>query len=148
MEELQKELRQQFRQQQEKYVYYVIALCVTAVAFSIHETMDKSLTWSQIPLAIAILLWCMSTFCGLRFIAYVISTLSANNAYFEILQGKDEKIGSHPQKIEAASRGVKKAMQLNSETAFKFGTWQNRGFYFGSIAFISWHILEMYKKTL
>ena len=56
MEE-QKEIQKQFRQQQEKYVYYVIALCVAVIAFSIHKTTGKSLAWSQIPLAIAVLFW-------------------------------------------------------------------------------------------
>lgn len=148
MEELQKELRQQFRQQQEKYAYYVVALCVAAIAFSIHETINKPLSFSHIALGIAILGWGTSIFCGLKFIAYVISTLYANNAYFEILQGKDEKVGKHPLNIESAGRGVKEAMRLNSETALKYGQWQNKGFYFGSVAFLFWHILEMYKNTV
>lgn len=143
MEE-QKEIQKQFRQQQEKYTYYVIALCVTAIGFAVHKTIGLPLKWAQIPLAIAVLSWGASIYCGLQFIRYIISTLYANNAYFDILQGKHPEVGTHPQKIEAATSGVKQAMASNVDKASVLSSWQYRLFLFGFIAFIIWHVLEMY----
>jgi hypothetical protein len=42
------------------------------------------------------------------------------------------------------AKGIRKAMDLNSETASKYSNWQERLFYSGIILFIVWHIFEMY----
>jgi len=47
----QNDLQKQFRDKQEKYVYYLIALCVASIGFSITKTSGESLKWIQIPLA-------------------------------------------------------------------------------------------------
>lgn len=146
MEE-QSELLKQFRQQQEKYVYYIIALCVTGIGFSVVKTTGLPLKWTQIPLASAVLSWGLSIHCGLKFMRYTISTLYANKTYLDILQGKHPKAGNHPQLIQAAAEGVIQAMEFNSDRAMKLSQWQNRLFYFGIILFIAWHVIEMYYTT-
>jgi hypothetical protein len=140
MEE-QKELRIQFRQQQEKYVYYVIALSVSSIAFSVYQTTEQHLEWSHIPLGVAVLNWGISVFCGLRFLRYVNSTLRSNIDCNEILLGHHPDIGDDPQKIKAASSGVMKAIQINSRRAKRL--WQEYFFYLGIILFLFWHILMM-----
>ena len=125
----------------------MIALSVTAIGFSVYKTTGLQLKLTQMPLGLAILCWGLSVFCGLRFLKYVISTLYANNAYFDIIQGRDSEIGTHPQKIEAATSGVKQAMETNSNRASSYSKWQERLFYSGIILFLVWHILEMYQVT-
>jgi hypothetical protein len=143
MEENQKEIQRQFRQQQEKYVYYVLALSVSAIAFAIYKTSGLPLKWSQVPLALSVISWGISIFCGLRFIKYVISTLYANNTYFDILAGRHPDLGNDPEKISAGVKGITQAMESNGEKAQKYFSWQGRLFYFGIILFIIWHVLEM-----
>jgi hypothetical protein len=147
MMEEQKEIQKQFRQQQEKYTYYVIALCVAAIGFSVHKTIGLPLKWIQIPLGIAVLAWGASIYCGLNFIRYTLSTLYANNAYFDIIQGQYPDIGNHPQKIEVAAWSVKQAMKSNVEKARNLSKWQYYLFLIGFISFVIWHILEMYMIT-
>ncbi|KEO72941.1 hypothetical protein [Anditalea andensis] len=144
MEE-QREIQRQFRQQQEKFVYNLIALSVTAIGFSIYKTTGQPLKWIQLPLGTAILCWGLSIFCGLSLLKYVISTLYANNTYFDIIQGRNSEIGNHPQKIEAATSGVKQAMDINSNRASSYSKWQERLFYLGIVLFLVWHITEMYQ---
>lgn len=144
MEENQKEVQRQFRQQQEKYVYYIIAISVSAIGFAIYKTSGQPLKLSQIPLGLSIISWGLSIFCGLRFIKYIISTLYANNAYFDVLAGRHPKLGNHPEKIAAGVEGIKKAIEMNSETASNYSKWQERFFYSGIIFFITWHVIEMY----
>ncbi len=143
MEE-QKEIQKQFRQQQEKYVYYLIALCVAAIAFAIHQTTDKHLSYSQIPLATAVLNWGISIYSGLKFTSSSIDFLYTNNEYFEILQGRNEITGNNPYKIQVGKETFEKIMKDKIHNVQKFGNWQNRCFYIGSIAFIVWHVIEMY----
>jgi hypothetical protein len=143
MEE-QKEIQKQFRQQQEKYTYYIIALCVAAIGFSVNKTIGVPLILIQIPLGIAVLAWGTSIFCGLKFLRFVISNLFTNNEYFEIIQGNNPEIGKNPQIIEAAEEGIKQAMQSNSKTASKLANWQDALFLVGFISFLVWHLIEMY----
>lgn len=147
MEE-QKEIQRQFRQQQEKYVYYIVALNVTAIGFSIYQTTGKTLNCTQIPLGLAIISFGISIYCGLKFLKYLISNLYTNNEYFEILKGAHPEIGNNSQKIQLASGIMKDIMIKNSNNASKFMTFQETFFYFGIILFIVWHIIEMYKNSL
>jgi hypothetical protein len=70
----QSELGQQFRQQQEKFHYYMIGLAVTAIGFSIYQTTGQPLKIVQIPLAISTACWGLSIFCGFMFLKYSTST--------------------------------------------------------------------------
>ena len=67
MNEIQFNIQKEFREKQEKYVYYLIALSVSAIGFSVYKTENQSLAYSQIPLALAVLSWSISIFCGLKF---------------------------------------------------------------------------------
>ena len=142
MEE-QKELRQQFRQQQEKYIYYLIALSVTAIGFAVHKTSGVSMKWIQLPLGLSVLAWGLSIFTGLKFLGYSISALYTNNAYFEVIKGNDPMVGNHLQKKKIATDTLLEVMKKNSDTASKYAEWQNRLFYSGVVLFLVWHILEM-----
>lgn len=73
--DLQKELLKVHTQQQERLVYYIIALCVTSIGFSIYQTTGHSLKWIQIPLALALLSWGLSIYCGLRFLNYLLEII-------------------------------------------------------------------------
>jgi hypothetical protein len=48
------DIQKQYRQQQEKHVYYLLALTVTSIAFTINQTNGIGLKWVQIPVGIAI----------------------------------------------------------------------------------------------
>jgi len=49
------DLKRMFVERQERYVYYIIALSVACLAFTVYTTIDKPLSWNQIPLAFAVL---------------------------------------------------------------------------------------------
>lgn len=147
MEEEQREIQNQFRQQQEKFVYYLIALSVTSIGFSVYKTIGQPLKLIQIPLGFSVISWGLSIFCGFNFLKFIISTLYSNNEYFNIIQGKNEEVGNNLQLIQAASKGVYTAMKSNSSKASCFFNWQQYLFYFGIISFITWHLMEMYMIT-
>lgn len=143
MEEIQKELRLQFRQQQEKFVYYIIALSVSAIAFSVYRTNGEHLKYIQIPLGLAVLSWGISIYCGITFLKYSISTLYNNNTYLELKGGQTE----NSQRKDIKLKAIKEAILINAETSSKYFKWQGRLFYGGMVLFIVWHISEMYFNT-
>lgn len=140
----QKEIKKEYRERQEKYVYYVIALCVTAIGFSVFNTMGKPLRWSQIPLATSVCCWAISIVCGLKFLGYQIGALRINSIYFDIADGRDKDIGSSPQSISYASKLVEGKLDKLSNKTSKLMNMQLSLFYLGMLLFITWHIFEMY----
>jgi len=143
----QEEILKQFRQQQEKYTYYVIALSVAGIGFAIQKTTGQPLRISQIPLALAVLCWGVSVYCGLTFMGYVISGLYSNSAYFDILKGTHHLTGKNPEAIKIGAEAMMDVMNKNSNVAEKYAKWQNRLFYSGIIFFLGWQIWEMYQVT-
>ncbi|AOW16724.1 hypothetical protein LPB03_04250 [Polaribacter vadi] len=142
------ELQKQFRQKQEKYVYYVIALSVASIGFVVNQTNEESLNFYQIPAGLAILSWGYSVYCGLSFMKYIISTLFANDTYLAILEGNHPEIGKDSIKQELAAKGTMEAIKFNSKTAMKLSKSQNLFFITGMILFLIWHLLEMFNNTL
>ena len=53
--ELQADLIKTFREQQQKYAYYIIALCVAGIGFGVQKTIGMPLRQTQIPLGVSIL---------------------------------------------------------------------------------------------
>lgn len=144
MNEVQIEIQKQFRQKQEKLVYYIMALSVSAIGFSIYQTTGQSLKVVQIPLGFAVISWSMSIYYGLKFLKYVISSLYANNEYFEIIKGNNSNVGKHPIAIESGVKDFKAAMKINQSRMKHYFKYQSILFYIGMILFIIWHLLEMY----
>lgn len=147
MSEIQFNIQQEFREKQEKYVYYLIALSVSAIGFSIYRTENQSLAFSKIPLALAVISWGISIYCGLKFLKYVISNLYANNDYYEITNGRHPDLGNNAELIECGVKGFMEAMKINGKEMKKYFNFQNYLFYSGIVLFIIWHIIEMYLKT-
>ena len=144
--DIKEKLISDFRSQQQKYVYYVIALSVTSIGFSIFQTMKEPLKITQIPLGIAILSWGLSVFCGLLFIRYIISTLYTNVEYLDVVEGIHPDVKKNPQNKDYIIEGMKQAIHSNSKKTVQLSNYQNYLFYFGVIMFIVWRIIEMYYK--
>ena len=146
MEEL-LEVQRQFRNQQEKLTYYLIALSVTSIGFAVYQTSDAPLSDHQVPLGLAVLCWGLSIFCGIRFLGVLLTQLFANNTYLEVVNGQHPEIGNHPGKIDAAVKGLNSALTINRSKAKRLSKFQDNFFYAGVIIFLIWHVLEMYLRT-
>jgi len=142
--EVQKEIREQFRAQQGKLTYYIIALCIAAIGFSIHTTSSDHLGWSHLPIAIAVLCWGGSAYCGLRFMKTVVNILHNNVSYFEVKEGKNPIVGNKPENIALGIKILLEGVASESGKSVGLGKWQHRLFYFGVIFFVTWHVIRMY----
>jgi hypothetical protein len=124
--EVQREVFRVLRESQSKYTYFLLAAAGAAIGFALTQTQGESLAYTQVPLAIAVFLWAGSFFCGCRHLAYVNSTLYANAEMLQIESGMNPQVGSHPQYIQAASQGIRKVIEKNSDSANRLGHWQFR----------------------
>jgi len=110
-----REVYRQLRMAQDKYTYFLLAAAGAAIALAVNQTQGAAISWSQIPLAGAVLCWGLSFFFGCRHLNYVSSTLYSNAELLRIESGQHPQIGMHPQMIAAASEGIRKAIEDNSE---------------------------------
>lgn len=148
--EAKKEIFKLYNQSREKLTYYLIALSVTAIGFSIVQSSNMILSLWLIPLGLAILTWALSVYCGIMYLKYVLSNLSANYDYFEVIDGTHEDLqgNTHPDYINAAVSGLKSAMRSNSEIGKKYSIYQDKLFYCGIFFYLIWHVSNMYLNTL
>lgn len=146
-DESQREVYRALRESQSKYTYLLLAAAGADIGFALTQTQNIGLSCSQTPLGIAVFLWGLSFYFGCRHLAYVSSTLYANAALLKIESGQHPEVGYHPQYMQAASEGVRQAIESNSETANQLGHWQFRTLIAGAVFYVLWHILEMYLRT-
>lgn len=140
----QKELRDAFRQQQERYVYYLIALSVAGIGYSMYNTNNQAFSMTQLPLGIAVLLWGISAYFGLKFLKYTTSNLYTNSTYFDIVKGIHPLVGNHPDDIGKAKMELSKIMKSNAHSASKYFIRHERFFYAAISIFVVGHIYGMY----
>ena len=129
---------------QDKYIYFLLATTVASIGFAITRTQNLKLSITQIPLGISVLCWGLSFFFGCRNREYYNSTLYANGELIEVQNGQHNEVGNNPLLIQAASKGIKEAMEFNSKKISSFGKLQMRMFILGTLSYIVWHVLEMY----
>tara|TARA_R110002072_G_scaffold7503_2_gene40965 strand:- start:763030 stop:763476 length:447 start_codon:yes stop_codon:yes gene_type:complete len=142
------EIKKEHRTQTQKLVYYLIALCVTAIGFSVTQTTGQKLMISQIPLRFAVTCWAFSVFFGLRFLNHNLNIFYDNNLYFDILKGHIPEFNrstSHQHyAAELVLEKINKAIKKHQYHQFT----QELLFYVGIVAFLIWHVLNMYSKTI
>ena len=73
------EIHRALREAQGRYTYFLLAAAGAAIALAVNQTQGLSLSWSQIPLGLAITAWGLSFFCGCRRLGYV-SSKNADSA--------------------------------------------------------------------
>lgn len=144
-----KEVYKQLLTSQDKYVYFLLAATLASIAFAIKQSQSLKLDLSQIPLALGVVSWGLSFFLGCRNREYYNSTLFANGELLRIQLGLSPHpdYGNHPDYIQAASEGIKSAIEKNSKKVMMFGRYQTRTFILGALFYIIWHVYEMYLRT-
>jgi hypothetical protein len=140
-------LYQQLRTSQEKYTYFILAAAASCIAFALVKTENQSISWSMLPLAVAVLCWGLSFFLGCRQLLYVNSTTYSNYELIRVQSGRHPEVGEHAGMIAAASAGIREAINQNSEKINALGVWQFRMLLVGGILYIAWHILQMVIRT-
>jgi len=141
------EVYRNLHKSQDKYIYFILAATIASIGFTITQTQNIIFGRSLIPLGISILCWGLSFFFGCRNREYYISILYANFDLLNVRLGYHPSTGSHPQKIQAASEGIMRAIQRNSDKASRLAHLQMTTFILGALFYLVWHILEIYLRT-
>ena len=137
------ELFRQHRTGQQKYDYFLMALAGAAIAFSVQQTVNTSLSWYLLLLATAVICWCVSIFSGCRKQVYIDVITQANHEMLFIDTGSHPKVGSDPQAMLASTTGIVEAVEKNSLKCQKWGKRQFRFLLVGALFFLVWHVWRM-----
>ena len=60
------EMHKQHRTGQDKYIYFLLAVAASGIAFSVEKTTGLKLNWSMLPLGAAVILWAISFYFGVK----------------------------------------------------------------------------------
>jgi hypothetical protein len=142
------EVYRQLRLAQDKHVYFLLATAGAALALAVNQTHTSALAWSQLPLGGAVLCWSLSFFFGCRHLNYVNSILYANTELLRVQSGQHPDVGKSLQMMTAASEGIRKALDDNCNRANRLGHLQFSFLIGGAVLYISWHVWEMYLRSL
>ena len=142
------EVYRQINQSQEKLTYYIIALCVTAIGFSIIQSNDLSLTYYLIPLGIAVLSWSVSVLCGFKSLKNRLNLQFENYELLRVEERSHEVLDGNIQLIKPVSKIINDSMSSIQRKASLYTAVQHVLFYFGIAAYLCWHILKMYLNTI
>lgn len=134
----------QLRTSQDKQIYFMLATAASAIAYALNRAEDRGLSLILIPWGCSLLFWGFSFYFGCRHLAYVSSTLFANIELLKIQGGEHPKVGNNSEIIQAASEGIRSAIEYNSNQANLLGKLQFWFFITGVFSYIIWQLLEMY----
>lgn len=139
MSEATRHLHGQAIEGQRKYAYFLLAVAASAIAFAVSRTESAVMTYSQAPLAIAVLCWALSFFFGCQHLAYVTATLKANAAMLTIQAGEHPDYPPHPEMVDIARTTTGE----NAEGANRNAKRQFRFLVSGALFYVAWHVVEM-----
>ena len=132
-----------FHTQKDKYVYYIIALAVASIGFTINITLGYKISYQGIPLAIAILSWMISIYSGLRNRAASNRFTFLNIELLEVQSGESKIAGNNPSAIKHGVDIIKNHLDKVNEDTKSFGRLQLHSFYAGVISFVIWRVIDM-----
>lgn len=138
------DLNKKFIDRQEKFVYYLVALSVTCIGFSIYQTIGRPLEITQIPLGVAILSWSISIFFGLQFLKHSNSLLADDAESLRVTSGTHPISGKNPAAIVVGKRYFEEARTKTGKILIRQFRSLEWGFYLGGVSFVTWHVIEMY----
>lgn len=141
--DLREEYIKEFRQGQEKYIYYLLAIPIAAIGFSVNITMDRKLVVIDSILALAILFWLISVLYGLLTIKKLVSSIAANIDIIDIRSGIHPLIGTHTQKIQVGVEAMMEVFDRMSNESGNYMKIQRITLYIGAVLFIVWRVLDM-----
>ncbi len=132
------ELYKELVMARDKYTYFLLAVAAAAVAYTTKVTTDSTLSWSMIPLGLAIICWFFSFICGCRQLHYIKKFIFAIMDYDGVKKGR---INETEEKI------INEVMESSLEKRESLDKQQLWFLIVGSVFFVAWHIIEMIIRT-
>jgi hypothetical protein len=136
----------QYRKDQDKYSYFLLAAAGSALAFAVQKTAGLTLRWNMIVLAAAALAWILSFYFGCRRLLTSQESLRVNYSYFQMGEQIERMFKLLPEYKEARDKILEEVQGLNNEAA-RYSSRQFQWLIVGAVLFIIWHVWDMFAHT-
>lgn len=137
------ELQKQHQASQEKYTYFMIAAAGACIAYAVEKAIGVPLTLYLSFLTLSVLCWSASFYCGCKCANTVQALIRANANLLSLNAGIHESQPKEPELLEAAIRGIQRAIDTNMVHSKSYNDWQFRLFVAGGVMFVGWRITEI-----
>lgn len=131
----------------QKYAHFLLAAVGACIGFAITQSGKSSLTIWAAPLGAALAFWSASFYIGCRYLHFRSTTLATNAEIVRLLNGQHEMAGNNPTAQKIGYEVLKDGHQKTDAQAGWCYRWQLRTFVIGTIFFIGWHVLEMWRRN-
>ncbi len=140
-------LYKQHRDAEYKYAYFLLAASAAAIGFALTQTKGENLCASQVLLAIAVLCWSLSFFCGCKHVKKVTEMLYFNHHMLKIESGQHHECRQDVNAVVKKAMEIRKLIEEVHDTLVILGLYQFRFIIVGAVFYIAWHITEMYLRA-
>lgn len=137
MDETLLEIYKQHAQHRTRYIYFLLTSAGACIGFSMTQTRELALAWPNHPLIIALFLWGVSIFAGLRSLQATEKVIFAN---FQMLKIQMETGAIHELARITDQETIK---PLNRRLVF-WERIQLTTLLFGAVALVAWKIASAY----
>ncbi|MDD2894320.1 MAG: hypothetical protein PHF20_10380 [Halothiobacillaceae bacterium] len=142
---LELELGKQFKASQEKYIYFLLAVAASAIAYAMTQSKVEPIELRQIPLGLSILSWGLSFFSGLRFIEYATNFTFQNQNYLAFKRElKSYSQDAAIEMLEKFKAKLKETTKKQEEKMRLYGKLQSTSLLAGAAFYVIWHVLRMH----
>ncbi len=141
------EMYKQHTMGQNKYTYFLLAVAASAIAFSVGKTSGRIISWSMLPLGVAVILWAVSFYCGCKIINFIQLLFQSNYYVLQLKMGVHSNQLKDKLTLDAEINKVESTIKSNIMKAAFFNDWQFRLLILGAVCFVAWHIFEMAIRT-
>jgi hypothetical protein len=126
----------------ERFIYYVIALCVGSTGFAVAFTISQKFSYLLILVWAAMICWMICAFIGLRLLIMLQSKLIKESEGMNLSlppKGSEYPLIHEEQKMELIKRIKEISAKISEEHSLQLGFMM-----FGFILFIGWYIATIF----
>ena len=136
-------LANQLKESQSKYAYHIMALNAAAIAYGVNTSIGLNITNQILPLGIAVFLWLLSLYAGLKYLQFSQTHDYLNIQLIDMETGQHQLTGRYPEKIQIGTTSINDFMKTASRKTSFYGKMQDWCLYLGTISFIIWRVFVM-----
>jgi hypothetical protein len=141
-----KTLHAEFLRGQAQFAYFLLGVAASAVAFAIHETSGRSLSLTPWPYGLGVVLWALSFALGCFGVQNRQDAITSNANFLLALQKIPAAYRDVPDFASMITEAENKVKDAGRKPIQLFSS-QQWLFFFGSLAYLAGHILDMYHRN-
>lgn len=145
--EIQKHVDTQLKNSTEKFSYYIIALCVSCIGFTVYQTKEEIINVTTSFVLIAVIFWFHSIYSGLSYIKHQQHGLFLSFTSYENYRNVFIYSKNNVSRKKEISDNIEKELTRISNASIKAYKYQLNSFFIGVIFFFIWHVYQMYVNT-